>query len=65
MSKFNIVFLALLCSSAAFAEPVLYVCERPAWEGKKAVDQTIPLIPITYLSKQMISAKTTLFMTSR
>lgn len=35
MSKFNIVFLALLCSSAAFAEPVLYVCERPAWGGKE------------------------------
>lgn len=33
MSKFNLVFLLLFFCSAAFAEPVLYVCERPAWEG--------------------------------
>lgn len=35
MSKFNLVFLTLIFSSAVFAEPVLYVCERPAWSGKK------------------------------
>jgi hypothetical protein len=35
MSKFNIVFMTLIFCSAAFAEPVLYVCERPAWEGKE------------------------------
>ena len=29
------VFLTLFFSSVAFAEPVLYVCERPAWEGKE------------------------------
>jgi hypothetical protein len=28
-------FLALVFSSAAFAKPVLYVCERPAWDGKE------------------------------
>ena len=33
MSKFSLVFLALFFCSAAFAKPVLYVCERPAWEG--------------------------------
>jgi hypothetical protein len=35
MSKFNLVFLTLIFSSVAFAEPVLYVCERPAWGGKE------------------------------
>ena len=35
MSKINLVFLTLFFSSVAFAEPVLYVCERPAWEGKE------------------------------
>lgn len=35
MLKFNLVFLTLIFSSAAFAEPVLYVCERPAWQGKE------------------------------
>jgi len=35
MSKFNLVFLALLFSSVTFAEPILYVCERPAWKGKE------------------------------
>ena len=33
MSKFNLVFLALFFCTAAFAKPVLYVCERPAWDG--------------------------------
>lgn len=35
MSKFNIAFLALIFCSAAFAKPVTFVCERPAWEGKE------------------------------
>jgi hypothetical protein len=35
MSKFTIVFLTLIFSSVAFAKPVTYVCERPAWEGVK------------------------------
>jgi len=33
MSKFQFVFLSLIFCSTAFAEPVLFVCERPAWEG--------------------------------
>jgi hypothetical protein len=36
MTKFQIVFLALTLSFSAFAEPVVYVCERPAWEGVKS-----------------------------
>lgn len=35
MSKSILVFLTLIFSSAVFAEPVLYVCERPAWGGKE------------------------------
>jgi hypothetical protein len=35
MSKFRFVFLSLIFCSTAFAEPVLFVCERPAWEGKE------------------------------
>ena len=32
----HIVFLTtLVLCSTAFAEPLLYVCERPAWEGKE------------------------------
>ncbi|MDH4020485.1 MAG: hypothetical protein OEU84_12880 [Xanthomonadales bacterium] len=33
MSKLKLAFFTLFFCSAAFAEPVLYVCERPAWEG--------------------------------
>lgn len=33
MSKSKLVFLAVFFCSAAFAKPVLYTCERPAWEG--------------------------------
>ena len=33
MSKLKLAFFALFFCSAAFAKPVLYVCERPAWEG--------------------------------
>jgi hypothetical protein len=35
MFRISVLALALAFSSAAFAEPVLYVCERPAWEGKE------------------------------
>lgn len=34
MMKSNTFFLILIFCSTAFAEPVLYICERPAWEGK-------------------------------
>lgn len=35
MSRHIALLMTLALSSTAFAEPVLYVCERPAWEGKE------------------------------
>ncbi len=35
MSKILTVILTLSFCSIALAEPVLYVCERPAWDGEK------------------------------
>ena len=34
MSRIIIALTSLLVSFSAFAEPLLYVCERPAWGGK-------------------------------
>ena len=31
MSKITIIFLTLINCSTVFAEPILYVCERPTW----------------------------------
>lgn len=33
--KLFVTFLALILSSSVFAEPIMYICERPAWDGKK------------------------------
>ena len=35
MSRHIAFLMTLALSTSAFAEPVLYVCERPAWEGKE------------------------------
>lgn len=35
MTKFYIALLALVTSATVFAEPIIYICERPAWEGKE------------------------------
>ena len=35
MSRISVLALTLAFSSAAFAEPITYVCERPAWDGKE------------------------------
>jgi hypothetical protein len=34
MSRISALVLTLAFCSAALAEPVMYVCERPAWDGK-------------------------------
>lgn len=33
MTKLHIFFLILIFCSSAFADPIVYICERPAWEG--------------------------------
>ena len=35
MAKFFVFVLTSLICSTSFAEPVVYICERPAWEGVK------------------------------
>lgn len=35
MKKLITLLVALTCCSTAFAESQLFVCERPAWDGKK------------------------------
>ena len=34
MLRSSILLITLLFSASVFAESVLYVCERPAWDGK-------------------------------
>ena len=34
MKRFLTLFIALIVCSPAWADPQLYVCERPAWDGK-------------------------------
>lgn len=33
MTKFFFVAIAAMVSATAFAEPIMFICERPAWEG--------------------------------
>lgn len=35
MTKLHVLFLTLIFCSSAFAEQIVLICERPAWEGEE------------------------------